>query len=72
MQSLISKIHAKFTRLQVQLDQLQPEQSTINADLKANSKKKHRLYNQAKALDGEIHILGEKELILQQEVENGI
>ena len=72
MQSCISEIHAEIAWLQVELNQLQPEQSTIIVNLKVGSKKKLQLYNQVKALDREIHVLKERELILQQEVENGI
>ena len=40
--------------------------------LKADSKSKLQLYNQAKALDGEIHLLNERDHILENEVENGV
>ena len=42
------------------------------AHLKADSNHKLQLYNQAKALDGEIQILEEREPILQHEVESSV
>ena len=56
----------------VELNQLQLELSTVIADLKADSKRKLQLYNQAKALDGEIHTLEEREPILQHEMESSV
>ena len=58
--------------MQAKLEELQPELVSITADLKANSRCKLQLYNQAKALDGEIHTLEEREPFLQHEVESSI
>ena len=62
----------EIAQLQVELNQLHPELSTITVDLKADSKCKLQLYNQAKTLDGEIHTLEEREPILQHEMESDI
>ena len=72
MQGPIREIHQEIARLQVELEELQPKLVSITADLKADSKRKLQLYNQAKALDGEIHTLEEKKPILQHEVESSI
>ena len=44
----------------------------MTADLKADSKSKLRLYNEAKALDGEIHFLEEREQVMENEVESSV
>ena len=44
----------------------------MRANLKAGSKNKLRLYNNVKALDGEIHLLEEREHILQNEVQSSM
>ena len=44
----------------------------MTIDLKAYSQTKLRLYNQARALDEEIHLLKEREQILESEAEGGI
>lgn len=72
MQSYINEIHAEIAWLLLELNQLQLELSSVTTDLQSDSKKKLHLYNQSKALDWEIHILKERELILQHEVESGV
>ena len=51
---------------------MQLELSAITTNLKANSRSKLQLYNQAKALDREIHIFEEREPILQYKVESSV
>ena len=46
--------------------------SAVTANLKANSKLKLQLYNQAKAPDREIHTFEEREPILQHKVESSV
>ena len=64
----IVEINKEIARLQAKLHQLELDLAAVTTDLKANSKNKLRLYNQAKALDGKIHLLKEKEQILENEV----
>ena len=70
VQGRIAEIHLEITQLQAELDQLQPKLSAVTTNLKVDSKSKLQLYNQAKALDGEIHTLEEREQILRNEVES--
>ena len=72
VQGRIAEINEEIARLQVELHQLNPELDAVTTDLKADSKCKLQLYNQAKALDGNNHLLKEKEQILENEVEFGV
>ena len=70
MQGRINEINAKIAKLQAELHHLEPELTAVTVDLKVDSKSKLWLYNEAKALDREIHLLEEREQILENEVES--